>query len=78
MLFDRNFMMVLDMFVCVILCRRFCKCTVSRAFDMPCAIAIVVSGELFLLKSIVIFVFVGCKAVIVEWFVLNPCWCVWL
>ena len=49
------------MFVCVILC----KCTVSNAFDMPSAIAIVFSGGFFLLKPVVIVVFV-CRAVIVK------------
>ena len=44
---------------------------------MVSAIAIVVSG-VFLLKPVLIVVFVVCKAIVVECFVLNPCWCVWL
>ena len=71
-------MMVLGMFVCVILCRSLCKCTVSNAFDMSSSIAIVTSGIFLLLEPVVIVVFIVCRAVIVECFVLNPCWCVWL
>ena len=60
-------MTVLGMFVCVILCRSLCKCTVSNAFDMFNAIAIVLSGVFFfLLKPVVIVVFIVCRAVIVE------------
>ena len=36
------------MFLCVILCRSLCKCTVSNAFDMSSAIAIVLSGIFFI------------------------------
>ena len=70
--------MVLGKFVCVILCRSLCKCTVSNAFDMSSAIAIVLSGGFFLLKPVVIVVCIVFRAVIVKCFVLNLCWCVWL
>ena len=62
------------MFVCGILC----KCTVSNGFDMSSAIAIVLSGGFFLLKPVVIVVFIICRAVIVKCFVLNPCCYMWL
>ena len=42
-----------------------------NAFVMSSLIAIVY-------KPVVIVVFIVRKAVIVECFVLNPCWCVWL
>ena len=45
----------------VILCRNFCKCTVSIAFDMFSVIDI-----FFLLKPVVIFVFIVYKVVICE------------
>ena len=68
---------VLGMFVCVSFCRS--KYTVSNAFDMSSAIAIVVSGVFFfMLKPVVIVVFIVCKAVMVECVVLNQCCCVWL
>ena len=54
------------------------QCTVSIAVDMSCAIAVVLSGGLFFLKPVAIDVFIVCRAVIVECFVLNPCCCVWL
>ena len=41
MLFDRSFVTVLCMFVCVILCRSLCKCTVLNAFDTPSAVCCV-------------------------------------
>ena len=44
-------MTVLGMFVCVILCRSFCKCTVSNDCDMSSAIAIVLSGVFFLVET---------------------------
>ena len=69
-------MMVLDMFVCVILCLSLCKSPMSNAFDMSSAIAIVLSCVCFLLNPILIVVFIVCKAVIVDLFDLNPCLCV--
>ena len=69
-------MTVFGLFHCVILSRNLCKSTVSNAFDMSSAIAIVPSGVL--LKSVVIVVIMVCKAVLRECFVLNLCWCVWL
>ena len=68
---------VLGMFVSVILCRSLCKCTVSNIFDMSSAI-LFFQVFFFLLKTVVTVVFIGCKAVMVECFVSNPCWCVWL
>ena len=44
-------MTVLGMFVCVILCRNLCKCTVSDAFDMSISIAIILSGVFFLVET---------------------------
>ena len=52
-------------------------CTVSNALDMSSAIAIVLHC-VFLLKTVVIVAFIVCKAVIVEYFILNLCWCVYL
>ena len=66
------------MFVCGILCRSLNKCTVLNAFGMSSVMAIVLSGGFYLLKPIIIVVFIVCKAVMEECFVLNQCWCVWL
>ena len=69
---DINFMTVLGMFVRVILCICLCKCTVLNTFSISSAITIVRLGVFFfLLKPIVIVVFIVCKAVMMEYVVLN-------
>ena len=44
-------MTVLGIFVCVILGRSLCKCTLSIAFDMFGGFAIVLSGVFFLVEA---------------------------
>lgn len=51
-----------------------CRCTVSNAFDMSSAMAIVRCGGLLLLNPVVIMLLMWWSAVVVECNFLKPCW----
>ena len=62
------------MFVWTILFNRIWWLTVSKAFNMSRAIAIVLLGGLFWLNPVIIWLVRVCSAVVVEWACLKPCW----
>ena len=60
------FFMVFGMFVLCILCRSVCRFTVSNAFDMSSAMAMVLLGGLCLLRPEVMMLLMDWSAVVVE------------
>ena len=69
--------MVCGMLVCVSLSINVCMFTVSNAFLMSNATAIVRVGGMGWLKSVATVLLMLCSAVFVECLVLNPCCDVW-
>ena len=65
-----NLIMVCGMFV-YSLCTSVCMFTVSNALLMSTAI-VIVRSVFFLLKPVVIVLFLLCSAVLVEWLPLKP------
>ena len=70
-----NLMMVLGILVLWSLWISVCRLTVSNALLMSSAIAMVRCGGCFLLKPVVMVLFMWCSAVVVDLCYLKPCWC---
>ena len=65
--------MMFGVFVCRSLLVSVCRFTVSKALVMSRAIASVLCGGLLLLNPVAIVLLMVWSAVVVEWFVRNPC-----
>lgn len=68
-----NFIIVGEVFSECSLQMSVCMCTVSNAFVMSMAVAIVRRGGTFVLKPCAMVWFITCRAVVVECFCLKPC-----
>ena len=60
---------------CVSLCMRIVMSTVSNALVRSSATSMDLSVGLFWLRPADILWVMSCRAVVVEWFDLKPCWC---
>ena len=69
------FVIVLGVLVFCSLCMSVCRFTVSNAFVMSSATVTVLCGGRLWLKPVAMWSIILWRAVSVECFALNPCWC---